>query len=208
MKKIVIGFALSVLLITVFISWYSWSESNALAIGNLVILSLTLIVLSWYALDTNSIARVTQARWLREGVLGTTYNMHLVGTKGDAGKTVFQLHNPSPLVVHARVNCNFRIYGDPVEYHPLYAGKERWLLFPQQTHQGWFDLDTLLQKKGKKVAAITEEYTPANCQNQLTMFLELEFSDELGATRKLPGRSHYFDFNRWAWIPNLSEIQK
>lgn len=33
----------------------------------------------------------------------------------------------------------------------------------------------------------------------------LEFWDELDMRRKLPPRRHYFDFERWAWIPQLAE---
>jgi len=208
MKALAFGFVVAVVIITGFFSWYTWSSANALAIGNLWILSLTLIVLVWYGLDTNTMARITQERWLREGVLSTAYNIPpLKGTKGDAGQTVFQLHNPSPLLVYATVNCNFRIYDEPVEYHPLYAGKERWLVFPQQFNQGGFDLESVLQKKGKTVSVMMAESTPINREHQLTMFLELHFEDELGQRRTLPGRHHYFDFNRWAWIPHLSESQ-
>jgi hypothetical protein len=49
------------------------------------------------------------------------------------------------------------------------------------------------------------EHSPVNAKQQLTMSLELEFWDELGAHRKLPGRKHYFDFGRWAWIPYLTD---
>ncbi len=49
------------------------------------------------------------------------------------------------------------------------------------------------------------ETTAANSGHQLTMFLELEFWDELGNTRKLPPRTHYFDFGRWLWIPHITE---
>jgi hypothetical protein len=80
-----------------------------------------------------------------------------------------------------------------------------WLLFPQQISQGWFEIESLLQKKGKTVAAVIAESTPTNRREQLTMVLELEFWDELGARRKLPPRQHYFDFERWAWIPQLAE---
>lgn len=208
MQKLAIGLGISVFATTAFFSWYAWSQANALSIASLVILSLTLLVLIWYAYDTNSIARVTRARWLRDGVLSTTYSMDLVGTKGDAGRTLFRLHNPSPLLVRAKANFNFRLYGDPVEGDPPYSGKGTWLLFPQQVSQGWFEIDLLLQKKGKNVVQMIAERTPANHNNQFTMFLELDFSDELGEKRKLPGRSHYFDFDRWAWIPQLMEIQK
>lgn len=210
MKKIAIAFAISVLLIAGFFTWraWCWDDANILAIGNFVVLSLTLVVLVLYAYDTNAIARVTQQRWMREGVLSTTYSLQLIGEKGQAGRTLVQIHNPSTLVVRARVAFNFRIYGEPVTAGPLYDGNEVWLLFPQQMSQGWFEIESLLQMKGKTVAAMMAECTPSNRKDQLTMLLELEFWDELNARRKLPPRRHYFDFERWAWIPQLAELSE
>jgi hypothetical protein len=127
------------------------------------------------------------------------------GTKGEAVRTFFQLQNPSPLIVRASVACNFRVYGEPVKFGPAYDGEDTWLVFPQQIIQGWFEIDSLLQKKGKSVADMIAECTPANHTDQLTMELELKFWDELDASRKLPARRHYFDFDRWAWIPHITE---
>ena len=127
------------------------------------------------------------------------------GTKGDRGRTLVQLVNPSPLIVRARVSLNARVYGDLVAAGPLYDGREVWLLFPQQSIQGWFEIESLLQMKGKTVAAMIAETTPANHSQQLTMRLEMEFWDELGTRRKLPARHHYFDFDRWVWIPHIAE---
>lgn len=210
MKKVAVGFAVCVFAIATVVTWSAWSskDANALNIGNFVLLALTLIVLVWYAYDTNSIARVTRERWMREGVLSTTYGMELIGDKGQPGRTLFRIHNPSTLIVRARVTCNFRLYGDPIKADPIYDGKDTWLVFPQQVSQGWFEVDSLLQKKGKGVAAMIAECTPANRKDQFTMVLELEFWDELGARRKLPARSHYFDFERWAWIPQLTEVRE
>lgn len=207
MKKISITFVVVVLLIAAFVTWKASCSQNAdiLAIGTFLVLIFTLVVLVWYAYDTNSIARITQQRWLREGVLSTTYSLQLVGDKGQFGRTLVQLHNPSTLIVRARINFNFRVYGESVIAGGLYGGNEVWLLFPQQMSQGWFEIETLLQKKGKTVAAMIAECTPENRKEQLTMMLELEFWDELDARRKLPARAHYFDFERWAWIPQLAE---
>ena len=210
MRILAIGFAAVVLVVVTVVTWSAWRSpaANVLNIGNFVILALTLVVLVWYAYDTNSMARVTRERWMREGVLGTTYSMELVEKKGQPGRTLFRIHNPSTLVVRARVACNFRVYGDRIAADPLYDGKDTWLLFPQQTSQGWFEIESLLQKKGKSVAAMIAECTAVNRQEQLTMVLELEFWDELGAKRTLPARPHYFDFERWAWIPRLSEVRE
>ena len=50
-----------------------------------------------------------------------------------------------------------------------------------------------------------EESTPVNRKDQFTMLLEVKFWDELGTRRNLPARLHYFDFDRWVWIPHLTE---
>jgi hypothetical protein len=99
MKNVAIAFAIGVIVIAAFVTWRALGSSNVdtLQIGNFLALSLTLIVLIWYAHDTNVIARVTQERWLREGVLSTTYSMQLLGDKGQVGRTLFQVHNPSTL---------------------------------------------------------------------------------------------------------------
>jgi hypothetical protein len=97
------------------------------------------------------------------------------------------------------------VYGHPVFAGRLYDGKENWLLFPQQQSQGWFEVESLLRQQGKTVAAMQAEVTEENRKQQLTIVLELTFSDEFGATRTLPPRPHYFDFTRWAWIPSLGE---
>ena len=77
-------------MIAALVIWNAWpsKEVNLLAIGNFAVLTLTLIVLVWYAYDTNLIARVTVERWQRDGVLSTTYSMDLSqGSKpGDAGQ--------------------------------------------------------------------------------------------------------------------------
>jgi hypothetical protein len=207
MKKLSITFAISVIVVTSLITWRTLCTNNSilLGIGSFIVLSLTLIVLIWYAYDTNSIAKVTHERWLRESVLSTTYSFQLVGKKGDAGRTLVQLHNPSTLVVRAKINCNFKVYGEPVNYASPYSGEENWLLFPQQVSQGWFEIESILQKKGKTASVIISERTPANSKEQLTMNLELEFWDELGAKRALPKRPHYFDFESWIWIPQITE---
>jgi len=210
MKRLVpLAFVLVAIVIAALVIWEALNstDSSLLAIGNFAVLTLTLIVLVWYAYDTNLIAQVTLERWQRDGVLSTTYSMELIGKRGDTGKTTFRLHNSSTLVVRAQVTCNFRVYGEPTSYHDAYDGKEKWILFPQQTSQGWFEIEPLLQKKGKTVAAMIAEHNPVNSQQQLTMFLELEFWDEVGNHRKLPGRQHYFDFGRWAWIPHLTETE-
>ena len=148
MKKITIAFVVIVLAVTIFFvikaSFAQKNTQNILAIGSFIILSLTLIVLIGYAYDTNSIARITRDRWAREGVLSTTYSLNITDQQGDRGRTMFQLHNPSSLVVRARVNFNFKVYGEGVSAGGcLYDGNELWLLFPQQTSQGWFEIASL-----------------------------------------------------------------
>lgn len=118
-----------------------WSELRApsprpVELSSLVILTVTLIVLVWYAYDTNQIARATSDRWLREGVLSTAYNLAMPGASvGDVGRILVQIANGSPLVVKARINFNFRVYGQPVSAGSLCDGQEPWLLYPNQMSQ-------------------------------------------------------------------------
>lgn len=204
MKTLVSVFSVFVLSFIVYVTWKAPS-GNLLELATFVVLAVTLVVLLWYAHDTHVIARATHERWQREGVLGAGYEIQITGSQGDAGRTLLRLHNPSRLVVRARMNCNFRVYGERVTSGPLYDGSERWLVFPQQISQGWVEIESLLQMKGKSVAQAIAERTSANYKEQLTMLFELEFTDELDGVRRLPPRHHYFDFVRWAWIPSLGE---
>lgn len=115
MKLAVTIFGLFVVAVGILVVYSSWPPKEPLALGTFIILTLTLIVLVWYAYDTNSMARVTRERWMRDGVLSTTYSMDLIGARGDAGRTLFRIHNPSTLIVRARVTCNFRVYGTPTK---------------------------------------------------------------------------------------------
>jgi hypothetical protein len=208
MKAIAITFAVLGALICALVAWRELvsAQPRLIELGSLVVLTMTLVVLVWYAYDTNAIARVTRDRWTREGILATAYGLAMPGASvGDAGRTTFQLHNGSPLVVRAKVNFNFKVSGQPVTAGALYDGRENWLLFPHQQSQGWFEVDSLLKQQGKNVAAMRSEVSEENRKLQLTMVLELTFWDEFGVTRTLPPRGHYFDFTRWAWIPSLGE---
>lgn len=210
MKYVAIGFGCFVVAVLIVVAWRIWpiEKADSVAFGTFVILAMTLIALVIYAYDTNSIAHVTRERWKRDGVLSAMYSMEVVGQNAQPpARTMFRIHNPSPLILRARSACNFRVYGEVVTSDPLYDGGDVWLVFPQQVSSGWFEIESLLQKTGKTVAAMIAERTPSNSKEQLTMALALEFWDELGATRVLPTRRHYFDFapDRWAWIPQLAE---
>ena len=208
MKQIAIGFAVLGLGICAFVAWHELASTQPriLELGQLLVVTLTLVVLVWYAYDTNSIARITQDRWIREGILSTTYSLDMTASKvGDSGRTTFQLHNASALVVRARVNFNLKVYGQAVTAGPLYDGTENWLVYPYQISQGWFEIESLLKQQGRNVAAMRSEVSEENRKRQLTMVLDLTFWDEFGVTRNLPPRPHYFDFQRWGWIPSLGE---
>lgn len=81
-------------------------------------------------------------------------------------------------------------------------------MFPQQVSQRVFLIPALVQQKGKSVDEMRLEYTLENARKQLTMFLELEFQDEFGIKRILPGRPHFFEFGLWQWIPEDAETSE
>ena len=195
MKRIAIAFAIVGGVTCLYVVWRELASSNPrlMELGNLVVPTLTLIVLVWYAYDTNAIARATNERWSREGVLATSYSISMPGASvGDAGRTEFQLSNSSSLVVRAVVNLNLKVYGQPVSAGALYDGSETWLIYPNQVSQGVFEVDRLLRQQGKNVETMRAEVTEENRKRQLVMRLELTFTDEFGVSRVLPPRPHYF----------------
>ena len=208
MKVAVSIFALACVLICVLVVWVELRgpNPNYVNLGSLAVLTLTLVVLIWYAYDTNTIARATHERWVREGVLATTYDLSMPGASvGDNARTTFRLTNTSPLVVWARVDFAFKVGDTAVSAGAIYDGSERWVVFPHQTSQGWFEVSDLLRQAQSSISEARAQTTEANFKEQLTMTLSLSFTDELGVSRTLPSRPHYFDFKRWAWIPRLGE---
>jgi hypothetical protein len=181
-----------------------------------VVITLTLITLIFYTASTHSIASITEKRWERESILKTTYSMEMATEKGKRegltpeeldkmkDKVLFRIQNPSTLLVEAKVNCNFEIYREPVDYDDAYNGIDFWSIFPLQTSQGHFEVSQLLSKKGKTLEEMVRERTDANHDEQLTMNLELKFRDELKQSRKLPKRKHFFDFEGMRWIPKIT----
>ena len=153
MKKLTIASSIGVIVVTLVFTWWTLcaGDSTILGIGSFIVLSLTLIVLIWYAFDTNSIAKVTRERWAREGVLSTTYSMELIDSKGQRGQTLFKITNPSTLVVRAKINCNFKIYGESVSAGHDFDGTDNWLVFPQQINIGSFELNQFSEKKRNRL---------------------------------------------------------
>jgi hypothetical protein len=208
LKYLAIAFAVCGSAICGFVAWkeLQTAQPRFIELGSLLVLTVTLIVLVWYAYDTNVVARITAKRWAREGILTVGYDISLRGSSvGDVAKTFFSLSNNSPLIVRAKANLNLKVYGNPVSAGKLYDGGERWLMYPHQTSQGWFEVATLLKRQGKTIPVMQAEASDESQRRQLTMTLELTFWDELGDSRTFPPRFHYFDFRRWAWIPSLGE---
>ena len=205
-RNIVIIFSLLLAVCATVVIYFSVGEPNIsiLQIGTFIVLTLTLIVLIFYAFDTNALARISQKRWEKESILFASYSMEGIGDKGKKGRILFRISNPSTLMLRAKVWCNFQVYGNPVDYSDDFNGKNIWYIFPGQTSQGWYEIETLLTKKGKTVDQMMNEYTDENRTHQLTLDLKIEFRDEMDNKRELPTRRHYFAFNDWFWIPELT----
>jgi hypothetical protein len=100
------------------------------------------------------------------------------------------------------------VYGQPVEYHGDFNGKKTWYLYPTQDSVGYFEISKLLEPEGKTYDDMRSERKPDNFTEQLTMDLRLEFRDELGNSRALPGRRHFFDFSEKRWVPELTRVDE
>ena len=173
--------------------------------GTLIVLAITLATIIKYASDTNRIANATEQKWEQEMKPKLLYEI-VVDSEKRADKFAFRLMNPTDYMIDAKVNCNFRIYGEPVKYDPAYDGTHTWGLFPHQMSQGTIPLSGVLGKKGKNPQQMTEERNASNASKQLTMDLELDFENEVGRNARIPSRRHHFDFKRWIWIPKLTRL--
>ncbi len=176
----------------------NWSSAT---ITNLI-LGITLIIILWYARNTQRMATIAEKRWERDSMIRATYNIKMAT---DKKSVLFAITNPSTLLVSALVNCNFKIYREPVDYSDAYNGKDLWEIFPGQISQGHFEISTLLSKKGKTIEQMKSERTQANHEEQLTMELKIKFRDETGEEKELPARRHFFDFERGDWIPKITK---
>lgn len=185
---------------------HSWGLEHA----SFTVLALTLVALILYTLTNQQIAATTAARWKRESVLSTMYYMRMADPDPATQnvRVLFGFHNPSTLIVFAKVWCNLKVYGASADYHPDFKGDNAWQLFPQQLAQGWFGIDKVLDQHGKSVAQMTAETKPENRARQLTMELVVEFRDQLGSVRKLPARPHFFDFSEWRWVPQFTKREE
>jgi hypothetical protein len=185
-------------------SW--WFEASTL-----VILAVTLIFIVRYwvdtnriAIDTNRIAQVTEKKWEAEITPKLTRDLAMIDIESQDPRTAFALTNHTDYFIEATVNCNFKVYGESVEWPSAYDGSEIWDCLPYRTAQGIFKINEILSKKGKTIAQMVSERDEVNKMTQLTMFEEIAFKNELGRSRKIPPRKWYFDFERWRWIPFLT----
>lgn len=188
--------------------------------GTFIVLTLTLLALLRYGYDTYTMASVSKMRWDEESILGAYYQMTMAVWTGKydappniieldgfqvSERVLFTLLNDSKAFLHVRVWCNFKIYGEPVDFRDEYCGREIWNVYPKQQSTGWFLLSQVLDLKRKTIANMIEERTDENRKQQLTMDLRLEYqAPELGRSRELPARRHFFDFKQWSWIPELT----
>lgn len=195
--KLIIGLILLSVAITIILSG-KWNTQNA----TLVVIALTLITLIFYTAATHSIASLDKSRWELENKCKAFYYMKTNEDNEDS--ILFGIINESILVMRAKVNCNFKIYGEEVEYSDDYNGRNTWYIFPHHSSQGHFEISKLLSKKEKTVPNMIEKRDETNREDQLSMELDIKFRDEYGNDRALPKRRHFFDFKRMRWIPIIA----
>lgn len=196
------------ILIAIILLHFSYPCSSYLNIGTFIILTLTLIAVMIYAYDTKILVNISKLKWEKESISGVTYEMGMLRVNDHrTNNTYFSIVNPTTSFIQAKVNCHFKIYNSDAEGIAPYNGREIWVVFPQQTSQGWFSLVDLLAEKHKSIQDMQSERNDENIESQLTMDLEIEFRDERGQKRVYPQRRHYFDFNRWKWIPVLTTTE-
>jgi hypothetical protein len=201
---IIVGSIGAATVVIAFLSLQGNPPPKLLEIGMFAVTALTFVALVIYANDTNRMARISQSKWERETLLDATYEMvgPLEGTP--MAKVIFKLHNPSRMIIRAKVWAEFKVYGIPVDPGDPYNGTNVWILYPQQVSQGWYSIEDLLSKQGKSISQMRAESTSQNEKVQLTMDLTIESRDEQKNSRKLPKRSHFFSFENKTWVPDLT----
>jgi len=199
MRTILVAISVLILSIAIYtiVDSGCWDISSA----TLLILTLTLIALLIYVYDTNRIASITNLRWDRDNILNTSYELRV---EPDKQSLLFYIFNHSNLIIRAKVKCNLKIYGEPVESNEVFDGINSWYLFPQQQTQARLEISTVLSKKGKTIQNMIDERTEDNRQEQFTMDLEIKFRDEFDNKREFPTRRHFFDFAVKKWVPIIS----
>ena len=181
---------------------YYYCSNKFTAAGQLIILALTLLVLIIYAWDTRRIANATEQKWEEE--LKPKLLYEIIMDQNAEGHVLFRLVNTTDYLIEAKVNCNFKVYGQPVALSDAYDGTEVWVIFPHQISQGHFYIDAILTKKGKTYAQMIQEKTAINEREQFTMDLEISFESETGRKRSYPPRRHSFYFDKGGWIPEIT----
>ena len=187
-------------LLNFYCSYYPYLQA-----GQMIILAITLVVIIIYAWDTRRIANATELKWEEELKPKLMYEMTVDQSEQQSKLVYFRLINPTDYIIDATVNCNFKIYGEPISYPGAYDGSETWTVFPHQISQGYFSIDALLSQKGKSREQMIQEQNTSNASEQLTMHLAISFESETGRTRSYPARKHYFAFDKWTWVPELTK---
>jgi hypothetical protein len=195
---------LGILIVSVILGFYHTS-SWYLEVGQLIILSITLAIIIYYAWQTHRIANATEMQWEEEMKPKLMYEIAVDQSKKQSDIVKFSLINPTDYIIETNVNCNFKIYGEAVQYDGAYDGTKAWVVFPHQGNVGWFSIDLLLSKKGKNRGDMIKERNESNQNEQLTMDLEIRFTSETGRSREYPPRRHYFAFDKWIWVPVITK---
>jgi hypothetical protein len=173
-------------------------------IFSFVVLALTLATLIYYARDTHRIADTDQKMWELELQPRGIYEMQTDQTRSDRGRTIFTLGNMSDYVLDAKVLGNFRVYNELVQSSdPAVNGEGTWTVYPHQLSRSYFEIEPILRAKGHSIEGMQAVRNSDNYQTQLTMDLEIEFTNDMGQVQKLPARRHFFDFESKEWVPRL-----
>ena len=179
-------------------------DSFWLQTGSLVVLAVTASLLLIYAMDTHRIANATEKKWEAEITPKLTRDLMMVDVKSHDPRTAFALTNHTTYFIEATVNCNFKVYGEKLDWPSAFDGSEIWECLPLRTARMIFSIEEILSRKGQTIAQIVSNRDDTNKMTQLTMEEEITFENELGRSGKIPPRRWYFDFERWLWIPFLT----
>jgi hypothetical protein len=168
------------------LAWYC----RQLALGGLIIYTLTLVAIIWY---THFTYRLLVRRG--EGSVGA-----MIRYVPDHADVRVPITNLSARYLKTRVWADVRVEGRKADLGPDYSGTTIWQLTPGFSIEGHFPLQDVLKQFGETITTIRARSTDENQTQQLRLALRVEWTDEEGKRNEYPAHVWYFDFRRNSFV--------
>lgn len=204
MKKIkyfILWFIIIAILISIFIFFFRrfplyfyltfWGV-DYFKLGNLIVLSITLIVIMIYTYDTNRIANIQQKIYFTPQVVHEVSATEKRNNVFDIG---FDLFNLSHFYVKAYAIIELKCFNkELIINNSVYYGKRPWNIPPNSRIHGHFKLDNNLLKQADMTASNLRKQK--NNPKALTLKVNIECTSTHDISMKTPQIKYHFVYDR------------